>query len=750
MVREPLRWKLDLGARCDVASTEAAIRNAALGPVDHNWHPPDWLLPHQISAARRIAASLECFGGALLADAVGLGKTYVALAVAGRYRRATAVVPAALASQWGRVGARVGSTIAIVTHEGLSRGVPVPAADLIVVDEAHRFRNPKTRRYDRLARAVKQSRLLLLTATPVVNLPSDIVHLLRLFTSDSSFALTGMASMTRTLAKRDYGLLTRAVAVAVVARSAESIESLTKVIPRVRDGSVIRACSMKRETMSSLLDAVDLLEFPGALHSGDCALLRMHMLFRLASSVAAFRETVKRHLAYVDRALHSVLHGQALSRSYARRIFTSDEDLQLALGDIREPLPASALHRATLEAERDRLLTILRIVSNSNGRSPKSVALGRVLTARAERKTLVFTTAVATALDLARFLEWREVAVVGAGNAWIASGKIPVDEALSLFAPRARGEPDPRSSMRVATLVATDLASEGLDLQDADGVVHYDLPWTPLRLQQRVGRIARLGSEFRRSDVFWFAPAAALDERLCLEARITGKVRDQIGLNVPTTSSVGHARIVNQSLSERESLGRFSATSGRSGTCVAVVRGPENAVVAVHWVRGNTRVPELIALQERGKGVVTDFAGIHRVLRQLSKATNSDAVPPQSLVQRLLEILRERLAAGDCGQTNPTSRRLARKVLKRAYVAGKRREQRLLSALDEVLERLRRGLTIGAERSLEEVLSAKVSCRALAAWLDDQPRAGSAAATFEIVAALFGDGTAPERSDEGG
>ncbi len=698
-------------------------------------------MPHQISAARRIAASLECFRGALLADAVGLGKTYVALAVASRYPRTTAVVPAALASQWGRVGARVGLATRIVTHEGLSRGARVPVGDLIVVDEAHRFRNPKTRRYDRLARAVKQSRLLLLTATPVVNLPSDMVHLLRLFASDSSFALLGMASMTHTLAKRDYGLLTRAVSVAVVARSAESVESLAEAIPQVRDGCVIRACSMQRETMRSVLDIVDLLEFPGALHSGDCALLRMHMLFRLASSAAAFRETVKRHLAYVDRALHSKLHGQALSRSYARRIFTSDEDLQLALGDIGEPLPARALHRATLEAERDRLLTILRIVSSSNGRSPKTVALGRVLTARVERKTLVFTTAVATALALARFLEWREVAVVGAGNAWIASGKISVDEALSLFAPKARGEPDPRSSMRVATLVATDLASEGLDLQDADAVVHYDLPWTPLRLEQRVGRIARLGSEFRKSDVFWFAHPRALDERLCLEARISGKVRDQIGLNVPTTSTVGRARIVNEVLTERERLGRFSATSGQSGPRFTVVRGPGSAVVAIRWMRGETRVPELIALEGNGRGVVTDVAGIHRVLRRLLKATISDAVPPQSLVQQLLETVRERLATADLGEMSPTSRRLARNVLKRAYVAGRRREQGLLSALDEVLKRLRQGLTIGAERSLEDVLSAKVSRRSLASWLEDQPRAGSAAPTFEIVAALFGDGT---------
>ena len=43
-------------------------------------------------------------------------------------------------------------------------------------------------------------------------------------------------------------------------------------------------------------------------------------------------------------------------------------------------------------------------------------------------------------------------------------------------------------------LLTTDLASEGVNLQDASVVVHLDLPWTAARLEQRVGRVARLAS----------------------------------------------------------------------------------------------------------------------------------------------------------------------------------------------------------------------------------------------------------------
>ena len=486
------------------------------GPYDDRWRTPDWLLPHQVDAARRIKASIQIFNGALLADAVGLGKTYVALAVASRFAKPVVVVPAALVSQWNRVGASVGIGAETVTHESLSRNVVLPSGDLIVVDEAHRFRNPNTKRYQRLANGLKDASLLLLTATPVVNRPSDLVHLLRLFCSDNAFSLLGMASIEAASSRRDHARLTRAVAPAVVARSTESLRELSNDVPRVRNGKVIRACTIDDSILAHLLGIVDSMEFKNTFDSGDRALLHLHLLHRLASSASAFRDTVRRHLAYTDRAIDAIQRGEALSRSVARRIFNDDVEMQLALSDLCVITDKGPTNPASLRADKHRLLKLLDLLSDANGSSQKSQTLGTILRSRGVRKTIVFTTAVATAVELARTLQWREVAIVGAGHGRIASGRISVDEALALFAPNARRKPEPHRSMRVSTLIATDLASEGLDLQDADAVVHYDIPWTPLKLEQRVGRIARLGSVFRFSDVYWFAPPDALERRLRL------------------------------------------------------------------------------------------------------------------------------------------------------------------------------------------------------------------------------------------
>ncbi|HMJ19788.1 MAG TPA: hypothetical protein VK478_15495, partial [Gemmatimonadaceae bacterium] len=108
------------------------------------------LKPHQQSAVARIEEALEEFGGALLCDDVGMGKTFVATAVARGYSRILVVAPAALASMWRGALATTCTSADFVTFERLSRTSEIPTArknyDLVIIDEAHHARNPATRR----------------------------------------------------------------------------------------------------------------------------------------------------------------------------------------------------------------------------------------------------------------------------------------------------------------------------------------------------------------------------------------------------------------------------------------------------------------------------------------------------------------------------------------------------------------------------------------------------------------------------
>jgi hypothetical protein len=117
------------------------------------------------------------------------------------------------------------------------------------------------------------------------------------------------------------------------------------------------------------------------------------------------------------------------------------------------------------------------------------------------------------------------VAVLGR-DAWAASGRITRAEALDAFAPAARGAAaDPLLAADV--LVATDVASEGMNLQDAAAVVNYDLPWNPVRVMQRAGRVDRLTSPHSVVRVAHLVPGNGLHRLTGVLQRLRSKLEGQ-------------------------------------------------------------------------------------------------------------------------------------------------------------------------------------------------------------------------------
>lgn len=147
-------------------------------------------------AAREI---LENYDGVLIADSVGLGKTFLALRLLEDYaykERQTALVvcPASIADTvWRPLLQRFAIPHEIVSMEKVSQ-MDFPVEDyakrfqIVVVDESHNFRNPDTNRWENLfyliTRGEKDKKVILLTATPVNNTVFDLYHQLRFITRD--------------------------------------------------------------------------------------------------------------------------------------------------------------------------------------------------------------------------------------------------------------------------------------------------------------------------------------------------------------------------------------------------------------------------------------------------------------------------------------------------------------------------------------------------------------------------------------
>ena len=121
------------------------------------------------------------------------------------------------------------------------------------------------------------------------------------------------------------------------------------------------------------------------------------------------------------------------------------------------------------------------------------------------------------------------------------------DKIIKAFAPRANRsqlfassevdrEISSEADRETDILISTDVLSEGQNLQDCNYVVNYDLPWNPMRIVQRVGRVDRIGSEYDTvtAGVFW--PENALEENLGLVRRLEekiAKISDAVGVEAP-------------------------------------------------------------------------------------------------------------------------------------------------------------------------------------------------------------------------
>jgi uncharacterized phage-associated protein len=198
--------------------------------------------------------------------------------------------------------------------------------------------------------------------------------------------------------------------------------------------------------------------------------------------------------------------------------------------------------RAAVEGDRAVLTDLLGKVSDhlTSDRDPKLKALEAQLEAilnqaeredvgdaRDRRKVLIFTYFDDTAVWIYDYLEsalasprrlapyrGRLAAVTGER----ALGGISRDHAIYGFAPKTTEAPAGRDDDLYDILVTTDILAEGMNLQQCRNIINYDLPWNPMRLVQRHGRIDRIGSPHDVIYLRCFFPDRLLDQLLDLEA----------------------------------------------------------------------------------------------------------------------------------------------------------------------------------------------------------------------------------------
>ncbi|NKI35130.1 helicase [Wenzhouxiangella sp. XN79A] len=630
------------------------------------------LLQFQKHGVQRAIRLLERYHGVLVADGVGLGKTYTAGELMSRYvrnrQRVLLVAPAALRdSTWKKFLSKHQLFAECVSYEELGRDRqlggdevkldrPIDEYALVVVDEAHAYRNPSApTRAGVLRRLLQGPRrdLVLLTATPVNNSLWDLFHLLRFFLKqDAALADQGILSLSerfKEAMKEDPfdlnpDLLFPIIDAVTVKRTRHFIakhyrddmieDSEGNLQPIRFPKPVARSIDYDLEALlPGYLDRIEAVLAPDSGSDGlrlarykaekypagsrpdpeDTALvglLRSQLLKRFESSVHAFRLSLERMIEEHERFLEALAGGTVATKELLQEISAADdqEDIESLLADHPGGRPAREFNVEELRKDVDHdlgllreLLDPLRAVRAED--DPKLHRLVQVLdriakdaerdgldpaAARTNRKVLLFSYYEDTVHWVRRFLERRAaeddrmkiyadriVSVAGDSSSQGESR----ESVVASFAPRSMENPDPEDD-RFDLLLATDVLAEGVNLQQCRNIINLDLPWNPMRLVQRHGRVDRINSPHERVFLHTFFPDRQLDRLLRLEERVRHKLAQaaaSVGLDeAPIADAEGAARSFTETREEIERLHEESAELyERGGTESAAQSGEE-------------------------------------------------------------------------------------------------------------------------------------------------------------------------------
>ena len=583
------------------------------------------LADFQKVAVRQAVQMIRDYGGAFVADVVGLGKSYIGTAVVKHFERIERarpliICPAALVEMWERynevyeLNARVLSMGHLRENKEdsfanfLRDDVKYRDRDFVLIDESHNFRHSDTQRYGLIQGFLKTGRrCCFLTATPRNKSAWDVYHQIKLFHPDDKTDLPVAPPDLKAYFKevekggrkledllrhilirrlrshilrfygfdaethqpvnpsrfRDYLDGTRRAYVMVAGRhqffpkrELETVEysiedtyrglyqQLRGYLGRPHKGQPKKPpkdeLTYARYGLWHYVDAEKRRREPYAslkragvnLHG----LIRILLFKRFESSVYAFKETVRRLSRVHERFLAALDEGVVPAGDDAQAILyepnqEEERDIVEALRKVSGRYSASDFDLDRLgEHVRHDLELLGRILALVEPITPEQDAKLQTLVQRLATaplnngKRLIFTQYADTARYLFENLnpdgERDDIDVIYSGD----KSKARV---VGRFAPKANPEYKfSAGESETDTLVATDVLAEGLNLQDCDNIINYDLHWNPVRLIQRFGRIDRIGSDHEVIYAFNFLPETGIDKHLGLRQKLHNRIQE--------------------------------------------------------------------------------------------------------------------------------------------------------------------------------------------------------------------------------
>ena len=459
------------------------------------------LLEHQTRTAKTVLRRLR--GRALLCDEVGLGKTIEAglvlseLHMRGLVRSVLVLVPPSLVEQW-QGEMRRKFALELISHDApafrqrgsaawnefdqiiasthTAKREPHRSAilnrrwDMIIVDEAHHLRHRTTQLW-RFASEIQKQFILLLTATPVQNNLDELFNLVTLL--EPGLLSTSRQFQRRFVDRRDK----------LTPRNVDELHQLlSEVMVRNRRSTVGLRFTRRWARTERIAQSAEERQ----LYEAVAQFVRLHLRRTQSTEKNGQQERV---VAEDDAKYSREKPTRAATPLNRMALLT----LQMGLGSSSQAAAGTLARLAesdALEAAGREELNRLAVQARQQSASSKVARLLDLLTEYPD-KMVIFTQFRATQDMLADRLRLagHEVAVFHGSLT-----RLEKEAAIDQFRGPAR------------LLLATESGSEGRNLQFAHAVCNFDLPWNPMKIEQRIGRLSRIG---QTEDVHVFNLVAA-------------------------------------------------------------------------------------------------------------------------------------------------------------------------------------------------------------------------------------------------
>src|SRR5699024_2024496 len=287
---------------------------------------------------------------------------------------------------------------------------------------------------------------------------------------------------------------------------------------------------------------------------GILVLMRTNLLKRLESSVYSFRLTMERMLTNINNTIQTVNDYRKGKILEVNQINSDDFDMDdqntdfFSVGSKVKIILNDMDYQSWLEDLHDDKEILIKLIDEMKRVNPqndeKLYQLIKTIEDKIDnpinegnKKVIIFSAFSDTVEYLykhvSKYFEEKyglnsAMVSVGDGGANTIKGLTnDLNTVLTCFSPKSKDKELILSNYKegIDILIATDVISEGQNLQDCDYLINYDIHWNPVRIIQRFGRIDRIGSTNKEIQLVNFWPDMDLDDYINLKARVETRMK---------------------------------------------------------------------------------------------------------------------------------------------------------------------------------------------------------------------------------